>query len=1092
VSIRARLVAAVALVTCCAAHAGAATLFDPLLRFRVVATPHFRIYLHQNGDRLAARLAAIAESTWLTLERPLGVRPPPLTHVVLADQTDLSNGYATPLPYDTIVIYTVWPPGAEFDVDDWLRLVFTHEFTHIVHLDRSRGWARAVRGVFGRTAVSFPNLFLPTWQIEGLATYEESAITGEGRLHAGDFRAVTDEAARQRALEPLDRVNGGLTDWPSGQAAYAYGVAFHQYLVDRFGAEKLAALADATAGRVPYTASPMFRTVYGESLGDLWRDFERTAAANPSPPAADPAITRLTTHGFVAAGPRFDRSGCATCPPAIVYTKRTPDAFPSLVRITGDGGSSTDLATRYFGATTAQGRDEIYFDQLEVRRNVGLYGDLFALSRATGRVRQITHGARLHDPDLSPDGTTLVCVQDRMGQRDLVLVRLKADTTQARADADVVSGSSRTQQARSDADVVSGLSRTQQAGSDTDVVSGFSRTQQARSDADVVSGSSRTQQARSDPDVVSGLSRTQQAGSDTDVVSGFSRTQQAGSDTDVVSGFSRTQHAGSDADVVSGFSRTPSVDVLVSEPDTQFNAPRWSPDGRLIAVERHRMGADPDIVVVDPATRTVRSIARAAKTRIVMPAWRPDGRAIVAAAAPGDRVFNLVELSLDRSTPPRQLTRTTGGATWPEISPDGRTLIFVGYTIDGSDLFSMPYPDAADAAAAVELALDSPAADRTSTEPASDSAIAAPARYSPLPTLKPTSWSPVVEWTSDQIRVGAATDGRDVLGYHGYAASATWLVSSPAGAVTPSAAMPDWFASYAYDRWRPTLFAAASSETSFFAGPATDAGTPSSATRRERVGEGGVILPFVHARVSHTALATVFRAMDDYTLADRDFTRTRSALRAAWRTQTARTYGYSISPEDGVTVGGTAEVVDRALGASADATTFTVDARAFLPAFARHHVLAARFAGGRSTGDPVVGRTFVLGGAAPDTSVIDFGSGAASLLRGFESNSFAGSRVALANVEYRWPIARPQRGIGTWPLFLHTVHAAAFADAGHAWTRTFHASAVKTSVGAELSANVVVGFYFPITLTMGVAWGHDGSGTNPGGTIVYFRTGKSF
>src|SRR5262249_25677348 len=126
----------------------------------------------------------------------------------------------------------------------------------------------------------------------------------------------------------------------------------------------------------------------------------------------------------------------------------------------------------------------------------------------------------------------------------------------------------------------------------------------------------------------------------------------------------------------------------------------------------------------------------------------------------------------------------------------------------------------------------------------------------------------------------------------------------------------------------------------------------------------------------------------DYTLTTGDLTRRRTALRAAWRTQSARTYGYSISPEDGVIVGGTVEVVDRALGSSADATTLTVDARAFLRGAARHHVVALRAAAGRSTGDPIVGRTFVLGGAATNGSVIDFGSGATSLLRGFASNSF--------------------------------------------------------------------------------------------------------
>src|SRR5262245_7007903 len=147
-----------------AAAAGAATRFDPALRFRVLRTEHFLIYFHQNADHLAQRLSVVAEDTWRALPQPLGVRPPRLTHVVLADQADLSNGYATPLPYDTIVIYTTAPPGSEFNVDDWLRLAFVHEFTHIVHLDRSASWARVVRAVLGRSPIAFPNLFLPTWQ----------------------------------------------------------------------------------------------------------------------------------------------------------------------------------------------------------------------------------------------------------------------------------------------------------------------------------------------------------------------------------------------------------------------------------------------------------------------------------------------------------------------------------------------------------------------------------------------------------------------------------------------------------------------------------------------------------------------------------------------------------------------------------------------------------------------------------------------------------------------------------------------------------------------------------------------------------------
>ena len=188
-----RLVSAAALILAFAAPSLAASLLDPRYRFRALATEHFIIYFHQDEGALASRLAAIAEDVWHALERPLGARPPRLTHVVLVDQSDLANGGATPVPRDTIVVTAVWPPGADFigKTDDWLRLVFTHEFTHIVHLDRSESWARVVRGIFGRTPIAFPNLFLPIWQIEGIATYEESALTGGGRLHSGDFRAIS-------------------------------------------------------------------------------------------------------------------------------------------------------------------------------------------------------------------------------------------------------------------------------------------------------------------------------------------------------------------------------------------------------------------------------------------------------------------------------------------------------------------------------------------------------------------------------------------------------------------------------------------------------------------------------------------------------------------------------------------------------------------------------------------------------------------------------------------------------------------------------------------------------------------------------------
>ena len=206
----------------------------------------------------------------------------------------------------------------------------------------------------------------------------------------------------------------------------------------------------------------------------------------------------------------------------------------------------------------------------------------------------------------------------------------------------------------------------------------------------------------------------------------------------------------------------------------------------------------------------------------------------------------------------------------------------------------------------------------------------------------------------------------------------------------------------------------------------------------------------------------------------------------------AHTYGYSISPERGATIGMTAELVQHALGSSGDANAVTVDARAYLPGLEPHHVLAIRAAGGASNGDRDLRRSFNLGGALSNLTTFDFGREAISLLRGFPADTFAGTRVALVNADYRWPIARPQRGLGTWPVFLQTLHAAIFADAGHAWTRTFSARNVKTSAGAELSLGFVAAYALPFTASVGGAWGHDGSHTIADRATVYFRLGHAF
>jgi Tol biopolymer transport system component len=950
--------------------AATAAVHDPALRFRRLSTQHFIIYYHQGEDAQAARLARIAEEAWQRVGAVMTL-PRGRTHVMLIDETEFASGWATPLPRNTVMVSAAWPSGSEFigDTDDWLRLVFTHEFTHIVHLDRSNGWARAGRLAFGRLPFVFPNLFLPAWQVEGLATYQESALTGDGRMHAGDFQAIVGEAARARRLQPMDRVNGGLTDWPGGHAPYAYGAQFHAYLADRFGAETFAELADRTASRVPFVGSQAFQSVYGQSLGRLWRDFEDSLAVPTDRPGPEEA-RQLTHHGFTVVGPRYAPAACSGCLPSIVYSVRNPDGFPTLNRLTLDGSEPVAIATRFLGSTVAVGRRTIVFDQLEVARNAAMLSDLYALGPGSNRVRRLTSGARLLDPDLSPDERTLAAVQHTAGGRSLVVL---------------------------------------------------------------------------------------------------------------------------DAERIS-LGQSPRPTVVISEPDTQFNAPRWSPDGRLIAAERQRLGGRSDVVVVDPARRTVDVVAAIPGGRVVTPDWRPDGRSIVAAAAPDGEVFNLYEFSVDGSTPPRQLTRTTGGATWPDVSDDGSAIVFVGYTADGFDLFEISYARAVAGAPILPPSAPVrplvPAPPGGTVDGGGDQSASAP--YSPWPTLVPTWWTPVLESDSETLRIGGSTAGNDVLGYHAYSVTASQLFSVGSQTDTVQRATPDldWEVSYVYDRWQPAFWASASSETSLLV---SSGETPLSTFLRRREVEVGTSFPIQRVRHAHLFRASFVRAQVERTSeAGGRAGRGIVAARAGWISNSARQYANSISPERGARLAAAAEFARGVGQAHGRATWIAADARVYLPSFAAHHVAAVRFSAGTSLGDSMIGRTFHLGGSTEGSDIVSFDSDAIRLLRGFPTGTFEGRRVALLNAEYRLPLARPQRGRGTWPLFLHTVHASAFVDAGHVWNERFEPGDLRSSFGGELSFNVVAGFAFPLTVTLGGAFGRDGSGMVRDRKTYYLRLGHVF
>ncbi|MGC4081714.1 MAG: hypothetical protein QM736_06325, partial [Vicinamibacterales bacterium] len=93
-------------------------------------------------------------------------------------------------------------------------------------------------------------------------------------------------------------------------------------------------------------------------------------------------------------------------------------------------------------------------------------------------------------------------------------------------------------------------------------------------------------------------------------------------------------------------------------------------------------------------------------------------------------------------------------------------------------------------------------------------------------------------------------------------------------------------------------------------------------------------------------------------------------------------------------------------------------------------------------------------------------------------------------VEYRLPLRYVERGHGTLPLLLRSVHASLFADMARVSSEGNARAVSGRAFGAELSADAVAGYSLPFVATVGASWGR--AGTGAASTRIYARIGRAF
>jgi hypothetical protein len=376
----------------------AAGQVDPSAHWITLRSPHFRIHAAREDDSLAVKAAAEAERAYALLAGELA--PPRGTiDLVLADATDVSNGFASYFPSNRLTVYAV-PPIASpalAEYDDWFRLVLTHEMAHVFANDRSKGIWRALQSVFGRAPGLFPNAYQPRWVGEGIATWYESHLTTSGRVHGTYHRSLLAAAAMNDDwVRPAD---AGLASpaWPAGLRPYAWGAEFFARQAALAGDSVVPRFIERSAGQWwPLAVARPLAKAGGERLSEAW---ERLRTPGPATPPADPEPEIIARGLRSEPHPRVSPDGSR-----FAFVRDDGVSDPALIVM--DVGSRRVVATQRLTSVadlTWVGSD-IIVSQLDFVSPVETRSDLYRW-REDGRWERVTSGARMMAPFAMPDGT---------------------------------------------------------------------------------------------------------------------------------------------------------------------------------------------------------------------------------------------------------------------------------------------------------------------------------------------------------------------------------------------------------------------------------------------------------------------------------------------------------------------------------------------------------------------------------------------------------------------------------------------------------------------------------------------------------------
>lgn len=357
-------------------------------------TEHFQFSYLEAHQVQADRAAIIAEKAWPIITSDLKWEPKDKVQVVMVDDFDFSNGFASPLPYNQMRLFLSPPENMSGlgSYDDWMNLLITHELTHVVHLDMAMGAPSVLRKILGRNILTFPHALTPGFMIEGLAVYKETDHqAGYGRGQSTSYEMLMREEVIN-GIDDLSQVTVPLRDWPFGKQ-YLYGYYYYEFLAERYSQQKITEYLNSYSRKLLpfFLQNRTARQTFGKSHEDLWPDFKAWLKLKFTP-----QIKQIEQQTLVA-GKALSNEGLQADPITAnekhyYYLHRNGMDRRSIVRVDANGKKSTVISAGNIIDMDVTEEDDLLITRYVFDGDGRGWSDIFQIKN--GDETRLTHDQR--------------------------------------------------------------------------------------------------------------------------------------------------------------------------------------------------------------------------------------------------------------------------------------------------------------------------------------------------------------------------------------------------------------------------------------------------------------------------------------------------------------------------------------------------------------------------------------------------------------------------------------------------------------------------------------------------------------------------